>query len=143
MSAFAFSTRAAPPQGSVSLWTGRILSGLVVLFFLLDAAMKLLALPVVTDTMAQLGWPADPATAFALGVLMVAIALLYAYPPTALLGAVLMTAYLGGAVATHARIGSPILTHTLFGVYVGVLAWAGVWLRSPALRALFPMASAK
>jgi hypothetical protein len=136
-------TMTAPPQGSAALWTGRILSGLVILFFLLDACMKLLTLQVVTDTMAQLGWPSDPATAFALGILMVAIALLYTYRPTALLGAILMTAYLGGAVATHARIGSPILTHTLFGVYIGILAWGGLWLRNPALRSLFPMASGK
>ena len=71
---------------------------------------------------------------------MILAALLYAYRPTSLLGAILMTGYLGGAVATHARIGSPMLTHTLFGVYIGLLAWGGLWLRSPALRALLPLA---
>jgi hypothetical protein len=54
------------------------------------------------------------------------------------MGAILITAYLGGAVATHARIGSPLLSHTLFGVYVGIIAWAGLWLREPRLRALLP-----
>ena len=93
--------------------------------------------------MAQLGWPADAGTARALGILMLVSIALYAYPPTAFLGAVLITGYLGGAVATHVRVGSPLLTHTLFGVYVGVLAWAGLWLRDPRLRALLPIKSGK
>ena len=128
-------------SGPTSLWTGRALSGLVIGFFLLDAAIKLPPLQPVIDTMTELGWPSDPATARALGALMIASALLYAYPPTAVLGAIIMTAYLGGAVATHVRVGSPILTHAMFGVYVGVLAWAGLWLRSPQLRALMPLAA--
>jgi DoxX-like family len=74
---------------------------------------------------------------------MIASIVLYAYPPTALLGAILITGYLGGAVATHVRIGSPIFSHTLFGVYVGVLAWAGLWLRNPHLRALLPIMAGK
>lgn len=126
-------------SGQTSLWTGRALSGLVILFFLLDAAIKLPPLQPVTETMVQLGWPADAGTARALGVLMLASIALYAYPPTALLGAILVTGYLGGAIATHVRIGSPLLTHTLFGFYVGVLVWAGLWLRDPRLRALFPI----
>jgi hypothetical protein len=139
MSLAATETIPAPLHGNRSVWTGRVLSGLVTVFFLLDAAMKLPPLEPVTDTMVQLGWPADPATARALGALMIGSILLYAYPPTAVLGAILVTAYLGGAVATHARLGSPLLTHTLFGVYVGILAWAGLWLRDPRLRALFPI----
>lgn len=131
---------AMPPlPHPASLWSGRILSGLVILFFLTDAAIKLPPLQPVTETMAQLGWPADAGTARTLGVLMLASVALYAYPPTALLGAVLITGYLGGAVATHVRVGSPLFTHTLFGVYVGTLAWAGLWLRDPRLRALFPI----
>ena len=128
-----------PLSGNLSLWTGRTLSGLVILFFLLDAAIKLPPLQPVIDTMGQLGWPADPAMARALGALMIGSILLYAYPLTAVLGAILITGYLGGAVAAHVRVGSPILTHTLFGVYVGALAWAGLWLRDPRLRALFPI----
>ncbi len=120
------------------VWTGRILSGLVVLFLLLDGAMKLVPLQEVIDTVGQLGWPTDPVTWRILGVLLIACALLYAYPRTSLMGAILITAYLGGAVATHARIGSPLLSHTLFGVYVGIIAWAGLWLREPRLRALLP-----
>ncbi len=129
---------AAPRPKIRSLIAGRAMSGLVIAFFILDAAMKLPPLQPVVDTMAQLGWPNDAATARTLGLIMLGSVLLYAYPPTALLGAILITGYLGGAVATHARIGSPLFTHTLFGVYVGVLAWAGLWLRSPALRALLP-----
>jgi hypothetical protein len=120
------------------VWTGRILSGLVVLFLLLDGAMKLVPLQEVIDTVGQLGWPTDPVTWRVLGVLLIACALLYAYQRTSLMGAILITAYLGGAVATHARIGSPLLSHTLFGVYVGIIAWAGLWLREPRLRALLP-----
>jgi hypothetical protein len=110
----------------------------VIAFFLIDAAIKLPPLQPVIDTMSHSAGPSDPATARALGALMIASVLLYAYPPTSVLGAILITGYLGGAVATHVRIGSPIFTHTLFGVYVGVLAWAGLWLRNPRLRALFP-----
>jgi hypothetical protein len=68
---------------------------------------------------------------------------LYAWRPTAILGAILITAYLGGAVATHARIGSPLLSHTLFGVYLGVIVWAGLWLRDPRLRSLMPLAASR
>jgi hypothetical protein len=121
------------------VWTGRVLSGLVVLFLLLDSAMKLAPLQVVIDTTRDLGWPTDPATLRVLGVMLIVSALLYAYRPSSILGAILITAYLGGAVATHARIGSPLFSHTLFGVYVGLATWAGLWLREPRLRALLPL----
>lgn len=119
-----------------SVWVGRILSGLVVVFLLLDGAIKLVPLPVVTETMAALGWPSDMGVARTLGLLTLGGALLYAWPRTALVGAVLLTAYLGGAVATHVRIGSPLFSHVLFGVYLGAAMWAGLWLRDPRLRAL-------
>ncbi|WP_201834597.1 DoxX family protein [Microvirga zambiensis] len=122
------------------LWTGRVLSGLVVLFLLFDAAIKLVPLQVVIDTVIPLGWPTDATTWRALGIVLIASALLYAYPRTSVLGAILITAYLGGAVATHMRVGSPLFSHTLFGVYLGVLLWAGLWLRDPRVRALLPMA---
>jgi uncharacterized membrane protein YphA (DoxX/SURF4 family) len=128
----------ARPRSNGAVRTGQVLSGLVVLFLLLDGTMKLMALPVVTDTMATLGWPADAATARLLGVLTISCALLYALPRTRLLGAVLLTAYLGGAVATHVRIGNPLFSHVLFGVYVGIAAWAGLWLRDSRVRALLP-----
>lgn len=130
-------------SGSSSLWTGRVLSGLVILFFLMDAAMKIPPVQPVVDTMGQLGWPTDAGTARILAALMLGSVALYAWRPTSVLGAVLMTAYLGGAVATHARMGSPLLSHTLFGVYVGIIAWAGLWLREPRLRALVPIAGSR
>lgn len=130
-------------RGRARLWTGRALSGLVILFFMVDGGMKLPPAQPVTDAMAALGWPTDPLTARALGVLMLGIVALYAYPRTAILGAILMTGYLGGAVATHARIGSPLPTHVLFGVYVGCLAWAGLWLRDPRLRQLLPISNGR
>lgn len=125
--------------GGGAVWTGRILSGLVVLFLVLDSAMKLVPLQVVVDTTRDLGWPTDPTTLRALGVVLIASALLYAYRPSSVLGAILITAYLGGAVATHVRIGSPLFSHVLFGVYVGIATWAGLWLREPRLRALLPL----
>ena len=126
------------PRANGVVRSGRVLSGLVVAFLILDGAMKLLALPVVTETMAALGWPAGAGTAQLLGLLTIACAALYAHPRTSILGAVLLTAYLGGAVATHVRIGSPLFSHVLFGVYVGVAAWAGLWLRDARVRALLP-----
>ena len=121
-----------------ALWTGRILSALVIAFLLFDAAIKLLALPVVTQTMADLGYPGTVALARGLGVLTLACALLYAWPRTAVLGAILLTGLLGGAMASHLRIGNPLFTHFLFGAYLGVLAWGGLYLREPRLRALVP-----
>jgi hypothetical protein len=116
---------------------GYALSGLVILFMLMDAAMKLMRLPVVLDTTVQLGWPSD--SAVPLGVLLLVCTVLYGWPRTSALGAVLLTGYLGGAIATHARVGSPLFSHTLFGVYLGVLLWAGLYLRDPRLRALLAL----
>jgi hypothetical protein len=130
-----------PPQSTAAwkLRTGYALSCLVILFMLMDVAMKLLRLPIVLETTAQLGWPSD--SAMPLGVVLLLCTALYAWPRTSVLGALLLTAYLGGAVATHARIGSPLLSHTLFGVYLGVLLWAGLYLRDSRVRALLPLAS--
>lgn len=124
-------------NGRAALWTGRILSGLTIAFLTFDAGIKLVRMPIVEETGAQLGLP--PGAGFALGVLLAWITVLYAIPRTALIGAVLLTGYLGGAICTHVIAGSPLATHVLFGVYVGVIAWAGLWLRDPALRALFPV----
>ena len=97
--------------------------------------MKLIELPVVAETLQQLGYP--PGLARSLGALTIGIGVLYAVPRTAFLGAVLLTGLLGGAMATHLRVGSPIFSHFLFGLYVGLLAWGGLYLRDPRLRALF------
>ena len=119
------------------------LTVLVTLFWIMDGAMKLAGLPQVAETMVPLGWPADPATTLALGLIQAAALALYLWPRTAILGAILLTAYLGGAIATHARIGSPLPTHTLFGVYVGLFTWGALWFRLPELRALIPFRTAK
>ena len=121
---------------NAALWTGRIMSGLVIAFMLLDGAMKLVPLDVVVTTSEQMGIPGSLART--LGVIGLICTLLYAVPRTSVLGAILLTGYLGGALYTHLRIDSPLFTHVLFGVYVGVLAWGGLWLRNPRLRALLP-----
>jgi DoxX-like family len=130
-------------MASKSIWAGRVLSGLVIAFLLLDGAMKLAPAQVVLDTMKELGWPSDVSTARMLGLLTLGSAVLYVIPRTAILGAILATAYLGGAVATHVRIGSPLFTHVLFGVYLGVMLWGGLWLRDPRVRAMIPFMTAR
>lgn len=116
---------------------GFVLSGLVILFMLMDSTMKLLQLPIVLEKGAELGWPA--ASALPLGLVLLACTALYALPQTSVLGAVLLTGYLGGAVATHVRIGSPLFSHDLFGVYLGVILWAALYFRDPRIRALIPL----
>lgn len=118
------------------LWAGYVISGLVVLFLLFDAGIKLVELDIVKQTMAELGYPSD--VAFGLGVLTLACTLLYVVPQTSVLGAILLTGYLGGAIATHLRVGSPVFSHLLFGGYLGLMIWAGLFLRDPKLRALIP-----
>ena len=125
--------------GNKALWSGRALSGLAIAFFAMDGAMKLATLPIVAETSVQLGWPADSATIYLLAALLLGSTLLYAIPRTAVLGAILLTGYLGGAVATHVRVGSPLFSHTLFGAYLGAFVWGGLWLRDPRLRALIPL----
>lgn len=121
-------------------WTGWIMSGIVIAFLAVDASMKLMALPIVLETSAPLGFVgADIART--LGTVLLVCTLLYAAPQTAVLGAILLTGYLGGAVATHVRAGSPLFTHVLFGVYLGVLVWGGLHLRDERLRALVPLRS--
>ena len=119
---------------------GQALSGLVVLFLLIDAGMKLAGLAPAIEATVALGYPAG--AVMPLGAVLLAITLLYAWPRTAVLGAILLTGYLGGAVAAHLRAGSPIFTHMLFGVYLGVAAWGGLYLRDPRLRALLLLRAA-
>jgi hypothetical protein len=119
------------------LWTGRVMTGLVIAFLIFDVGIKLIGHPMVAETMVQLGWPA--ATGFTIGVIEAICLVLYVVPQTSVLGAILWTAVLGGAVATHLRIGSPLVSHTLFGVYLGLLVWGGIWFRDPRLHALIPL----
>lgn len=118
------------------LWSGRIISGLVIIFLVFDAVVKIVFLRDMPEASQQLGWSTEMATP--LGVLLAVCTLLYAFPRTAFLGAILLTGYLGGAVATHMRIASPVFSHVLFGVYLGMAIWGGLYLRSPVLRDLMP-----
>lgn len=114
--------------------TGAALTVIAILFLLFDSTGKLLQVAAVMTGTTELGYPASVVRT--LGALQLACVVLYAIPRTSFLGAVLLTGYLGGAVATHVRIGSPLLTHVLFPVYVGAIAWGGLFLRDVRLRRL-------
>jgi hypothetical protein len=126
------------PVSKPALWTGRALSGLVIVFLLFDGAIKLVPWPVVTETMERMGYGSSETLARSLGLITVVCTVLYAVPPTSILGAILLTGYLGGAMAAHVRIGSPLFSHILFGFYLGLMAWGGLWLRNRSLRAMVP-----
>ena len=130
-----------PVQASASKRSklGWGLSGLAIAFLALDAGGKLLAPELMIANSPPLGLPTDPGFYRLLGAILAVCTILYAYPRTAVVGAVLLTGYLGGAIATHLRIGSPLLTHTLFGVYVGLIVWVGLLLREPRVRALMAL----
>ncbi|MBN9038349.1 MAG: DoxX family protein [Rhizobiales bacterium] len=116
---------------------GWLLSGLYVLFMLgASVAPKLLGMEVADETMRQLGWPDGYVTM--IGLIELACVLLYIWPRTSVLGAVLAMGLFGGAMATQVRIGNPLFSHELFGLYLGLFMWGGLWLRDPALRAIFP-----
>jgi hypothetical protein len=116
-------------------WAGWILSGLVILFLVFDFSIKLVPLDIVLKSMAELGYPESVIMARGLGVLLLICTVLYAVPQTSLLGAILLTGYLGGAIATQLRVGNPLFSHLLFGVYLGLMVWGGLYLRDPRLRA--------
>jgi hypothetical protein len=126
------------PISATSLWVGRLLSGLAIAFLLMDGAIKLVPIAPVTETLQQLGYSGSDAQARGLGVLTLLCTIFYAIPRTSLLGAVLLTGYLGGAIATHLRVDSPLLSHMLFGLYLGLMVWGGLYLRDPAVRVLLP-----
>ena len=124
------------PRNDRRVIAGRVLSGLAILALAADAAGKLFAPETMIANSPALGLPADPAFHRMLGAILAGCVILYAWPRTAVLGAILLTGFLGGAVASHARIDSPLLTHTLFGAYLGMLVWGGLWLRNARVRAL-------
>jgi hypothetical protein len=131
---------ATADRGGVTgmIWAGRVLSGLAIAFFAMDGIMKFIQPQFVIDATRGIGWPTDPTTLGILGFLLLASTVLYVIPRTAPLGAILLTGYLGGAVASHARLGDPLFTHDLFGVYLGLFVWGGLWLRDQRVRALIP-----
>jgi hypothetical protein len=116
------------------LRTGRIISGLIAFLLALDALGKFLKPEPVVKGTVELGYPES--VIVPLGVVLLASVIFYAVPRTAIFGALLLTGYLGGAVATHVRVGNPLFTHVLVPVYVGVLLWAGLTLRDRRLEAL-------
>jgi hypothetical protein len=122
-----------------TLWAARIISALPSLFLLLDAIGKLVKPAAVVEGTLQLGYPET--VIVPLGVVLLVCTVLYVIPRTSVLGAILLTGYLGGAVATHVRVGNPLFTHMLFPVYLGVLIWGGLYLRDVRLRALIPLQS--
>src|SRR3954462_12056443 len=119
------------------VWTGRILSGLVIAFMLFDSIIKLMRIQPVLEASGQLGIPES--LTVEIGLIGLVCTVLYAMPRTAVLGAILLTGMLGGAITSHVRIGSPLFSHVLFGVYLGLFAWGGLFLREPRLRALMPL----
>jgi len=121
------------------LWAGRIMSGLGVAFLLMDGVMKLFKPAVVREAFSRLGYPESEI--IGIGVLLLMCTALYLIPRTSIFGALLLTGFLGGAVATHVRVGDPLLSHALFPTYIAALLWVGLYLREPRLRALVPLKS--
>jgi hypothetical protein len=126
-----------PPQSKAKLWTGRILSALPVLLLLFDAVLKFIKPQPVIDGTIALGY--SPSLITPLGVVLLICVILYILPITRILGAILLTGYLGGAVATHVRHGDPLFSHILAPVYLGVFLWLGLYFRDPALRNFIPL----
>ena len=117
---------------------GRALSAFALLFLAFDTAIKLAQMSVVAETLSSLGYPVD--LGFTIGVVELVCVVLYAVPRTAVLGAILLTALFGGGIATHIRVGDPLFTHILFGVYLGLFVWGGLYLRNARVRELIPLA---
>lgn len=134
----------APATGASSrtaIIAGRVLSTLATLFLLFDIGLKLFARPEAVEGTRALGY--DPDSLLTLGIIQVVCLALYLIPRTAVFGAILWTGYLGGAIATHFRIGNPLFSHQLFPIYVALFLWGGLWLRDRSLRAIVPLRRAR
>src|SRR5438309_10389980 len=129
------------PISKKMLWTGRIMSALVVLFLLMDGVMKLFNPAPVVEGMTKLGYPLSLTAV--IGIVLLVCVVLFAIPRTSILGAILLTGYLGGAVASQLRVSNPFLGYILSPVYVAVLLWGGLYLRDHRLRALIPLRTPK
>jgi hypothetical protein len=132
-------TTHSAPASKTSLWAGRIITTIVVLFLLFDSSIKLMRLAPAVEGTARLGYPVSLVAV--IGIVLLACSAVYVIPRTSVLGAILLTGYLGGALASQLRIGEPLFSHVLFPIYFAVLLWAGLLLREPRLRALFPLRS--
>jgi hypothetical protein len=124
-------------MGSRRVLVGRVLSTLAILFLLFDSSLKVMSTATAVEGTVQLGYPQS--TVVVIGVIQLACVILYAVPRTAVLGAIVLTGYLGGAIATHVRVSSPLLGYTLFPIYIAVLIWGGLFLREDRLRSLVPL----
>jgi hypothetical protein len=134
--------QAATQAGSLSKksqWAGRITSGLVVAFLLFDAVIHLMKPAPVVEAFAKLGFPLR--LAVPLGIVELVCILLYVVPPTSILGAILLTGYLGGAIAIQLPTGNSLFGEVLFPVYIGVILWGGIYLRDDRLRTMIPLRS--
>jgi hypothetical protein len=120
------------------LWTGRILSGLAVAFLLFDATIHMMNIPAVVAGFTALGFPVS--IALPLGIIELVCIILYVIPRTSVLGAIFLTGYLGGAMASQVRIDAPMFSTILFPIYVALFVWGGLYFRDPRVRALIPIA---
>lgn len=127
----------AAPISKSRRWTAYALSGFAVLFLVVDSAFKLVQSAAAVEGTAQLGYPAN--SVLGIGIIEFVCLILYIVPRTSVLGAVLFTGYLGGAIATHVRLANPLFTHILFPVYIAALLWGGLYLREDRLRELLPV----
>jgi hypothetical protein len=125
------------PRSNKRIWAGGIVSALPVLFLLFDGTIHIMRIPSVVAGFAQAGFPIS--TAVPLGIIEIVCIILYVIPRTSVLGAILLTGYLGGAVATNVRQQLPMLGYVLFPVYVAVFIWGGLWLRDDRIRSLIPL----
>jgi hypothetical protein len=132
-------TNQPAPVSSKKLRAGRILSGLAILFLLVDGIMKLVNPAPVVEGMIRLGYPLSLTAT--IGMILLICVVIYAIPQTSILGAILLTGYLGGAVASQLRVGEPLFTNVLFPTYIAALIWGGLYLRDDKLRALIPVRS--
>ena len=123
------------------IWIGRVISALVVAFVLFDTVLHLINIPLVQKASVELGLPVGLAPV--IGIIELLCILLYAIPATSVLGAILLTGYLGGAVAAQLRVGNPLFGQILFPIYVGLMVWGGLWLREPRLSKLIPIRISK
>lgn len=122
---------------SVTRWTAWTLRGLAVAFLAFDVTIKLLQHPMAIEGTTVLGYPAD--AVLTIGLIELVCLVLYLVPSTSVFGALLFTGYLGGAIATHVRLGNPLFSHVLFPIYVALFLWGGLYLQEPRLRALIPL----
>lgn len=140
-STLTYTAAAEHSHGRGTVWTGRIISGLVIAFLLFDSITKLMKVEAVVKASEQMGYPVSLLSI--VGTILLACVVLYVVPKTSIWGAVLLTGYLGGAVEVNLRAGTPLFSNVLFPVYFGILVWAGLYLRSRRVREFFSLRKAK